>query len=348
MAGVKPSVQRGLKICFTIVGTNIGAGFASGREIWEFFGSYGTKSSLYLVISMVLFSVCSMIVLWISWKQRTDHYYSVLTSIMGKRMAGFFDGLILLYLISSALVMFAGSGATFSQWNMSFFLGSAVLALAVWPILFRDVNGLMSLNYYLMPCLTVILVTVCLIFLFYGEPQQVAVHTDMEWLSAWPSAVTYAALNVIPLMAVLATLGKEVGHPLEIGIAGVGSGVCLGVVAVLFNVSLLRVENIIPQYDIPLFALINAYSTVWLAVISIILWLAIYTTAVSGVYGAVYRISSWTSIPRWGIALVIVVALIPLSQLGFATLVKVLYPLYGILNLFVLSMILLYPLSRAH
>lgn len=347
MTGVKPNIQRGMKICFTIVGTNIGAGFASGREIWEFFGSYGTNSTLYLVISMVLFSVCSMIVLWISWKQRTDHYYSVLTLIMGKRMAGFFDGLILLYLVSSTLVMFAGSGATFSQWDMSFLLGSAVLALAVWLILFQDVKGLMSLNYFLMPCLTVILVTVCLAFLVHGEPQQVAVHTDMEWLPVWPSAVTYAALNVIPLMAVLATLGKEIGHPLEIGIAGVGSGVCLGVVAVLFNMSLLRVENIIPQYDIPLFALIDAYSAVWLAVISIILWLAIYTTAVSGIYGAVSRISGWISVPRSVIALVIVTVLIPLSQLGFATLVKVIYPLYGIINLFVLSMILLYPFARA-
>lgn len=344
---MKPNIRQGLKICFTIVGTSIGAGFASGREIWEFFGSYGIKSSLYLVLSMVLFAVCSMIILWISWKQRTNHYYSVLKLIMGRRVAGWFDGFILLYLISSTVVMFAGSGATFTQWNMSFMLGVVVLALAVWLILFRDVDGLMSLNYLLMPALSIILVTVCLSFLIHGEPQQLSVHTNMEWMPVWPSAVTYASLNIIPLMAVLATLGKQISHPMEIGIAGIGSAICLGLVAVLFNMSLLRIENIIPQYDIPLFALIDSYSSVWLVVISIILWLAIYTTAVSGMYGAVFRISGWVSIPKWLIALIVIVVMIPLSQLGFTTLVKVVYPIYGILNLFVLSMILLYPLTHS-
>lgn len=343
---MKPNIQNGLKICFTIVGTNIGAGFASGREIWEFFGSYGTKSTLYIVISMTLFVVCSMVVLWISWKQQTDHYYSVLTLIMGERVARFFDGLILLYLLLSTLVMFAGSGATFSQWNMSFLTGSAVLAFAVWVVLFRDIEGIKSLNYLLMPCLTVILVVVCLSFLVHGDVQPMSAAVDMEWLSVLPSAVTYAALNVIPLMAVLATMGKQIRSPLEIGIAGIGSGVCLGIVAVLYNLSLLRIEHLIPQYDIPLFALIDSYSPFWLAVISVLLWLAIYTTAVSGVYGAVFRISDWVAVPRWLIALSIVVVMIPLSQLGFVTLVQVIYPLYGILNLFVLSMILLYPLSR--
>lgn len=344
---MKLHIQHGLKICFTIVGTNIGAGFASGREIWEFFGSYGTKSSLYLVISMILFALCSMIILWISWKQRTEHYYSILKLIMGPRMASCFDGLILLYLIASTLVMFAGSGATFTQWNMSFILGVGVLAFAVWFILLRDIEGLMSLNYFLMPALSLILLAVCFSFLTHSEPSPVAVHTNMEWLPVWPSAVTYAALNVIPLMAVLATLGKQISHPLEIGIAGVGSAICLGGVAVLFNMSLLRIENVIPQYDIPLFALVDSYSPVWLAVISIILWLAIYTTAVSGMYGAVFRISGWVHLPRWIIALVVVVVMIPLSQLGFATLVKFIYPLYGVLNLFVLAMILLYPLARS-
>lgn len=343
---MKPKIRHSLKICFTIVGTNIGAGFASGREIWEFFGSYGTGSTFYLVVSIALFSICSMIILWISWRQKTDHYFGILKLIMGKRMANWFDGLILLYLILSTLVMFAGSGATFSQWNMSYLFGSSVLAIAVWLILFYDVKGLMSLNYILMPSLTVILCIVCVSFLLYGEPQPVPVQTEMEWLPVWPSAVTYAALNVIPLMAVLATLGRQIRHPLEIGIAGVGSGICLGGVGVLFNLSLLRIENMIPQYDIPLFALIHSFSPVWFAVISIILWLAIYTTAVSGMYGAVFRISSWISVPKWSIALMMTVFMVPLSQFGFANLVKVIYPIYGILNLFILSMILLYPLQK--
>ena len=44
----------------TIVGTTIGAGFASGREIWEFFGSYGEESHWGIILSMVLFFLSCM------------------------------------------------------------------------------------------------------------------------------------------------------------------------------------------------------------------------------------------------------------------------------------------------
>ena len=138
---MKPDIRQGLKICFTIVGTNIGAGFASGRELWEFFASYGPGSSLYVILSMALFTVCSMIILWIGWKEQTDHYHGILKQLMGHKMASFFDGLILLYLIASTLVMFAGSGATFKQWDMSSTLGVVVLAIAVLLIIFRGVDG---------------------------------------------------------------------------------------------------------------------------------------------------------------------------------------------------------------
>ena len=40
-----------LKIVFVIIGTLIGAGFASGQEIYIFFFSYGIKGILGIIIS---------------------------------------------------------------------------------------------------------------------------------------------------------------------------------------------------------------------------------------------------------------------------------------------------------
>ncbi|WP_054951114.1 YkvI family membrane protein [Numidum massiliense] len=343
---MKPNIQQAWKICFTIVGTNIGAGFASGREIWEFFGSYGLQSTAYLLFSMALFALSSMIILWVSWKEQTDHYYSLLKVVMGERAAKYFDGLILLYLIASSLVMYAGSGATFTQWNWSYLLGSSLLAIAVWTILFFDVQGILSLNVMVMPILTVILCIVCLVFLRQHTEQPDPGAANLPWLPVWPSAVTYTALNVIPLMAVLATFGKKIQHPLEIAIAGGGSALCLGAVGVMLNAALLRIEHLIPLYDIPLFALIESYSPLWIGIVSLILWLAIYTTAVSNVYGAVFRIKSWTTAPPWLLALMLSVGMIPLAQFGFAKLLGVIYPLYGVVNMIVLAMIMFYPLTR--
>ena len=40
-----------LKVGFVIIGTLIGAGFASGQEIYTFFFSYGIKGMLGIIVS---------------------------------------------------------------------------------------------------------------------------------------------------------------------------------------------------------------------------------------------------------------------------------------------------------
>ena len=45
-----------LKVTFVIIGTMIGAGFASGKEIFLFFNSYGIKGFVGVLISTLLSS----------------------------------------------------------------------------------------------------------------------------------------------------------------------------------------------------------------------------------------------------------------------------------------------------
>ena len=40
------------KVSFVIIGTMIGAGFASGQEIYAFFSIYGIKGILGIIISL--------------------------------------------------------------------------------------------------------------------------------------------------------------------------------------------------------------------------------------------------------------------------------------------------------
>ena len=46
-----------LKIVFVIIGTLIGAGFASGQEIYVFFFSYGIEGFIGIIISSVVMGV---------------------------------------------------------------------------------------------------------------------------------------------------------------------------------------------------------------------------------------------------------------------------------------------------
>ncbi|WP_234410502.1 hypothetical protein [Caldalkalibacillus mannanilyticus] len=162
---------NGLKVAFLIIGTTIGAGFASGREIWEFFSSYGEGSSFFIVLSMLLFSVSCYIILSISHQLQAPHYVAVLQELIGKKASIVYDLLIFLYLLSTTVVMFAGSGATLEYWSLSYWMGVSIMGIFVILVFLRDVEGIMSLNGILIPILLVTLVAVCALFLWGGYGQ---------------------------------------------------------------------------------------------------------------------------------------------------------------------------------
>ncbi len=335
-----------LKISMTIIGTMIGAGFASGREIWEFFGSYGDGSSSIILLSTFLTFTSTVVILKISWKYKTQHYSEVLNQVIGARMSRVFDYLVMLFLLTSTLVMVAGSGATFQQWNSSYTSGVLVMVAAVLLILLFDLKGLMSMNSVLIPVMVSVLIFVCLQFLQNSGWFLTTDHPKTTSLPVWPSAITYTAFNTMSLLAVLSTMGRQIRHPAEIWVSGGVSSLCLGMLAFLYNYSLLRVDSLISQYEIPLFALVRDYSPIWVLSISLVLWMAIYTTAVSNVYGLSHRLSELLPSPPWVIGGTVILLLVPLTRLGFATLVNYLYPLFGVINLFILTMVLLYPIMK--
>lgn len=333
------SAKNSINIGLTIVGTTIGAGFASGREIWEFFSSYGIQSRHGIMTAMIIFGISSIFIVWISYKYQTENYYEVLVILMGKPLAKVFDGFIFLYLFSGTMVMFAGSGATFKQWNLSYFTGIIFIAVFVWIVLLRDIDGLIELNSLVIPFL--------IFTLIYVSYSYTSSHHDLSslylrsHLKVWPSAITYSALNIISLFGVLSTMGKKVESIKEIIYGGTIAAFFLGLVATLMNSALLKLESA-QQYEIPLFAMVSLEKPFYI-VTTIILWLAIYTTALSNVHGLVHRIQRNWHYPTVKISFLVILTIIPLAFIGFSTLVNILYPLYGVLNLYVLAVLLLYP-----
>src|SRR5690625_1803839 len=91
-------LKAGLKWMFLIIGTTIGAGYASGREIWQFFGH---ESGLAILLFAVFFTISCYVIMNISFEQKSTHYYPVLHDIIGKRLSRLYDLLIFLYLCTT-------------------------------------------------------------------------------------------------------------------------------------------------------------------------------------------------------------------------------------------------------
>ncbi|MFN7251982.1 MAG: hypothetical protein ACK4M9_14430 [Anaerobacillus sp.] len=333
-------IKAGLKWMFLIIGTMIGAGYASGRELWEFFGN---ESGFAIVLFSVLFSICCSVIMRISYSQKTIHYLPVLQLLMGKKLTKLYDYMIILYLFSVTVIMLAGGGATLEVFNLPYWLGIIIISGLLIVLFFWDTKGITSMNSIVVPVLITFLLSILLSFQF---KEGFSINLNLNSQGNWPSAFTFTALNILPLVAVLAGIGSEIKSKAEIWIASVGSGLVLGGISFLYNESLLKVAHDIMFYEIPLFAILKQYPYFMVLVMSVLLWVAIYTTAASGLFGLTTRFRRYLSVPLWALAFFLILAMIPLTKIGFSTLIAVLYPLYGVLNLYILASILLYPIAK--
>lgn len=330
--------KSGFKWMFLIIGTMIGAGYASGRELWEFFGH---ESGLAILIFTLLFSTSCYVILRISFERKSKHYLPVLRTIVGKHLTMLYDGMIILYLFSTTVVMLAGSGATLQAFHFSYWIGILAIAIPLVIIFIWDIKGILSMNTFVLPLLVGGLLYTLLLFTVQND---LSLTSGLKNNSNWTAAFPFTALNILPLIAVLGAVGSKMKSKGEIRIAAVGSGLTLGSISYIYNTSLIQISEDLLVYEIPLFAILKNYPYEMFLFISILLWIAIFTTAASGVFGLVTRFRSRVKGPLWFLALITIVCMIPLTSFGFSTLIKYLYPLYGLLNLYVLSAILLYPI----
>ncbi|WP_078432196.1 YkvI family membrane protein [Metabacillus halosaccharovorans] len=335
-------MRSGIKWMFLILGTIIGAGYASGRELWEFFGF---ESGLAIVIFTVIFIIAVYVIMKISYEEKSSHFFPILERLIGKKLSYVYDVLIVLYLFTTTIVMIAGGGATLEAFSIPYWIGIAVFAILLVLLFVGSANGIIKLNAIVIPLLVFGLFYSLLSFNISHHHSWVL---DLKKQYNWPAAFTFTALNILPLIAVLSAVGKEMKGLKEAKIASIGSGIVLGAISFVYNETLVQMSDYLAEYEIPLFAILKGSPFAFFLFMSIMLWLAIYTTAVSGIFGLASRLRDLMKMPFWIMAAILVIIMLPFTRFGFANLVAILYPLYGLINLYLLVTILLYPILNRY
>ncbi|RWZ54721.1 hypothetical protein EQV77_13825 [Halobacillus fulvus] len=331
-------IKAGMKWMFLIIGTMIGAGYASGRELWQFFGH---NSSLAILLFTIMFTSCCFTIMSISFHKQSGHYLPVLRAIVGRHLTGIYDWMIIVYLFTTTVVMLAGSGATWQAFHFPYRFGVLAIVIPLILLFVWDVKGIVIVNSFVLPLLIGGLLFVLILFV---KDQDLSLFGHVHEMSNWLAAFPFTALNILPLIAVLGAIGNQMEQKGEAWIASIGSGLVLGAVSYLYNNSLIQISEEIILYEIPLFAILKHYPYAMMLFMSAMLWIAIFTTAASGTLGLVTRFREYLRQPLWILAMGMIALMLPFTSFGFSTLVEYLYPLYGILNLYVLASLLFYPL----
>ena len=98
-----------LKVVLVIIGTLIGAGFASGKEVYVFFNKYGSCGLYGMILSGIILSLVIYKVLKLTKNNKIDNYKELITRISEhKKINKILSNIINIFLLMSFFVMVSG------------------------------------------------------------------------------------------------------------------------------------------------------------------------------------------------------------------------------------------------
>ena len=211
---MKKDLTKIFQIAVVFIGTIVGAGLASGKEITQFFTSYGLYSFLGIIVCGIFYVIMGSIICKIGSAYNLNSYTDVL-KIISPNLLGKITGIITtIYLLSSASIILAGSGALINQFfGIPKIVGTLVMLAIASIFLLRDTNGLIEVNSFIVPALittiTIIFVLYCLFakdtlnlqFITSLEPQKKGIVL---------STILYSGYNILCCSGVLVPLSNEV------------------------------------------------------------------------------------------------------------------------------------------
>ncbi len=314
-------------IALTVLGAVIGAGFASGQEINHFFIRHGDAGWLAIFVSAFSFLLLMLWLTRISLQRQIDGYPKLLAILGGETAAGLFRHVFAAFLFIGLTVMLSGSAALLqSVFGHAKVWYGILTALLVYLVMRRQTRGVARANELLMPCLL-------FLFLFYllrSLPQTGAVATSPVTSGSWVwSGLLYVAMNSAILLVVIPSLAAKAESPRGAyqGVS-VAAGLLLLLLLLLFHL-LSKFQGWAVGADLPLLVVCQRLlpNLPWLYAIP--LWIALATTALADAMGLKVYLHEHLPGREEGLFVLSLVIAAALSQLRFASLVALLYPLTG-------------------
>ena len=322
-----------LKAGAVYIGTVVGAGFATGQEILQFFANFGVKGLWGIGISTVLFICFGYIIMSIGFDRGARSHLEVIEGAGKAYVTGFMDVVITVFLFGSTAAMIAGTGALISeQVGLPSIWGSAFMALASAATVLFGIDGVVNSISVVVPFLLVCVAGVSGYYIIKMPPDLQAAESISKSgiISNWyTAAILYTSYNTIISVSVLGPLGAKIKSKKSILKGAVLGGMGLGLGSALIYFALLSFKEI-SVLEVPMSFLASGIARCQKC-LRFVLMAEIYTTAIGSLYGFSARLADEKESPAKNKAVVVIAATAALivSRWGFSSMVGIFYPLIG-------------------
>ena len=325
-----------LKVVFVIIGTLIGAGFASGQEVYLFFFSYGMKGLIGILISSIIIGVVIYSTFNILNKYKINTYKDFLNILIPKntKLKIIANFIINIFILITFFIMIAGFGAYFEQEiGINRLVGSLILAIITFIVFMTSIKGVVKVNELIVPILIGFIFIIGIISIkdtHILNLEDYVIRTNYTNFAL--SAVLYSSYNSILLIPVLITLNNYVKNKKQIFYISFISAIVTILLSVIIFLLLVRVDVEISKLEMPVVYVVSNMFKILRYIYGVIILGSIFTTAIS--LGVSFLQNTAKNKKGYTqISIIMCITSVIISKFGFSNLVSLLYPIFGYLGL---------------
>ncbi|MFG6117912.1 YkvI family membrane protein [Thalassobacillus sp. B23F22_16] len=339
-------MKKSIQIAGALIGVIVGAGFASGQEILQFFTSFGWMGIMGVIVATFLFAFLGMNLTQLGSRLQTDSHKDVIYHICGKYLGLAVDFVITFFLFGVAVVMMAGSGSIFEeQFGIPSIAGNIIMAILAILTVCLNVQKVISIISLVTPFLLLMIIiiggyAVGTMDINFAEVQQLAEEQTPAASNWLMGALLYVSYNVAAGAAMMTVMGGTTKDEKQAGLGGILGGVGLGVLIILINVGMLVKMDVVGGSDMPILALANEIHPGFGLLMFVALLGMIFNTTVGMLYAFTARVVKREN-PNFNLFVILFgAAAFGASFVGFITLVGTVYPLMGYLGFILIAAII--------
>ncbi|WP_454190461.1 YkvI family membrane protein [Paenibacillus sp. Marseille-Q7038] len=322
-----------LQVAFTYIGTIVGAGFATGQEILQFFSEYGKWATLTIVLSSILFIWLGTKMMLIAHDSGAHSYEDLNRKLFGEKVGKWISFFTLFVLIGVNSVMLAGAGSVFVEHlHLTYQTGLIITLIGTYLLLGRGIKAILQMNSVIVPFMLLLSLMILISTIQHPSASNfIRLEPDRSMFATWLSPLLYTSFNLAMAQAILVPLGSQLKDRNVIKYGGMIGGIGIGCMLMTAHFAISAYMPGIRQFEIPMGSIAFALGAAIQIVYIVLIFLEIFSTFVADIYGITLQVRQHIQVSPKLITLLIMLTCYLVSQFGFSSLLSILYPVYGLL-----------------
>ncbi|MDU0479790.1 hypothetical protein QVA66_11165 [Staphylococcus chromogenes] len=332
--------SRSIGIAMSFVGLLVGAGFATGQEVVQYFTSFGFDGIWGIIVAGAIMTLAGTVFLQLGSYFHASEHNTVFRQVTHPIISKLLDVSVIITLFSIGFVMLAGAGSNMQQqFGWPTWAGSTLMLVLVLACGFLDVDKVSAVIGAVTPTIIIAVAFVGVYTAMHmpADPAgmlELSAHIDSP-VSHWlVSALNYNGLALILAVSMSLVIGGDHLDPREAGWGGLWGGIIYTVLMGVAFFALLMNADKVGKSDIPMLYLLDSIHPALGFIMSIIIFLMIFNTAIGMFYALGKRLSAGREDRYLPIFIGGCLAGYAVSFFGFKTLMAYVYPVIGYIGMF--------------